>query len=311
MAVYNVENYLEKDGLGFPLNFRRGNPNPLDNSSVWASYEAASNYAKTDPTAYVGQILSVVDNQNGVVTIYSIQDEAGKLEKIGDSIEKIIGSVAEGKTIVGMIGEAEQSAKGYADNAIAALVNSAPEDLNTLKELADAMSENDDAIAALQEIAGKKVDKVEGSRLITEEEATKLEKLVIGEDGSVEVSGTIAAGNVDGLAAWITARAGTLEGLSENNFNDSLLEKLNGIEANAQANVIENVAINGENLVISSKTINIPVASNEALGVVKSSAGENRIAVGADHTMEVNSLNVNKLVQTAGEMLILNGGSAN
>lgn len=310
MAVYNIENYLEKDGLGFPLNFRRGNPNPLDNSSVWASYEAALNYAQTDPTAYVGQILSVVDNQNGVVTIYSIQDEAGNLEKIGESIEKIIGTVAEGDTVVGMIGDAEQSAKDYADNAIAALVNSAPEELNTLKELADAMVENDGAIAALQELAGNKVDKVEGSRLITTEEATKLEKLVIGEDGSVEVSGTIAAGNVDGLAAWITARAATLEGLSENNFSDSLLEKLNGIGANAQVNVIENVAINGENLVISNKTVSIPVASSETLGLVKSSATENKIAVGTDYTMEVHSLNVNKLVQTAGEMLILDGGSA-
>ena len=40
MAVYNLDKYLESDGLGFPKNFRRGNPNPLDNSSVWASFEA-------------------------------------------------------------------------------------------------------------------------------------------------------------------------------------------------------------------------------------------------------------------------------
>ena len=34
MAKFNVPNYTSADGLGFPLNFRRGNPNPLDNSSV-------------------------------------------------------------------------------------------------------------------------------------------------------------------------------------------------------------------------------------------------------------------------------------
>ncbi|MBQ8570259.1 MAG: hypothetical protein IJ444_01975 [Kiritimatiellae bacterium] len=85
MAKYNLENYLEKDGLGFPLNFRRGNPNPLDNSSVWATLEAAQNYAATDPVAYVGQILSVVDNENGKVDVYSIQDEAGNLKKVGTS----------------------------------------------------------------------------------------------------------------------------------------------------------------------------------------------------------------------------------
>lgn len=45
MAKYNLDKYTSADGLGFPLNFRRGNPNPLDNSSVWASLEAAQNYA--------------------------------------------------------------------------------------------------------------------------------------------------------------------------------------------------------------------------------------------------------------------------
>lgn len=60
MAVYNLPNYTTADGFGMSLNIRRGNPNPLDNSSVWRSYADALNYAKTDPTAYVGQILSVV-----------------------------------------------------------------------------------------------------------------------------------------------------------------------------------------------------------------------------------------------------------
>lgn len=85
MAKYNLDKYTSADGLGFPLNFRRGNPNPLDNSSVWASLEAAQNYAATDPVAYVGQILTVVDNVNGIATVYAIQDEAGTLNKVGTS----------------------------------------------------------------------------------------------------------------------------------------------------------------------------------------------------------------------------------
>ena len=83
MAIYNLENYLERDGVSFPKNFRRGNPNPLDNSSVWASLDAAKNYAKTDPVAYVGQILSVVDNANGIVDVYKINDTAGNLVLVG------------------------------------------------------------------------------------------------------------------------------------------------------------------------------------------------------------------------------------
>lgn len=85
MAKYNLENYTAADGLGFPLNFRRGNPNPLDNSSVWKTYTEAVTYATTDPTAYVGQILSVVDTTTNTVTVYSIQDEDGTLKKVGTS----------------------------------------------------------------------------------------------------------------------------------------------------------------------------------------------------------------------------------
>ena len=85
MAKYNLDKYTAADGLGFPLNFRRGNPNPLDNSSVWASLEAAQTYAASDPVAYVGQILTVVDNLGGDGTVYAIQDEAGTLKKVGTS----------------------------------------------------------------------------------------------------------------------------------------------------------------------------------------------------------------------------------
>lgn len=83
MAVYNLPNYTNDQGFGLPLNIRRGNPNPLDNSAVWASLDAAKNYAKTDPTAYVGQIISVVDNENSVVDVYKINDTAGNLVLVG------------------------------------------------------------------------------------------------------------------------------------------------------------------------------------------------------------------------------------
>lgn len=133
-------------------------------------------------------------------------------------------------------------------------------------------------VTGLTEALAGKVDVMDGYRLISKDEATKLEKLVIGEDGSVEISGTIAAGNVDGLENWITVRAGTLEGLSENNFSDSLLAKLEGIAENAEVNYVKSV-------------------SDE---FTVSNLGE----------LSVNSINVNKLTQTEGETLILNGGAS-
>lgn len=616
MAKFNLDNYLEKDGLGFPLNFRRGNPNPLDNSSVWNSLEAAQNYAQTDPTAYVGQILSVVNytaaitDSDGAITtpsqstveVYYIKDEAGNLEPVGtspvgdegtitvaedgtvslygidglqltreddngeevnityqplyvngkltwvepsattveglaaeiegiktristletaigdaedglikdvadnaDAISAIntkIGVVTEGKTVAEMITEAQIAAtyddtdvresidaiegligeesvsaqvareatraqgieaglenrlkaveddyltsidktelEGAIDAAEESAVNRvlgylANEEVNaefdTLKEVAawiesdtthsaelitrvsaietdylngadkeeldgeiDALSEYvgdlpdgavadtvvsyiqevvdalkigdyakaadlitlagrvataEDKIATIEGLVGEvpvseqiataivdkvdkvegsrlmtdvegdklagivaganvnvidtvdedqftienkhltlldiamgkvsglsdalagKVEKVDGSRLLTTDEAAKLEKLVLGENGEVSVSGTVAAGNVDGLEAWIAARADTLKGLSENNLTDILLDKLNGISDGAQVNVIDTVSdeftVTGKNLSVNS------IAQNKITGLEEALAGK-------------------------------------
>lgn len=606
MAKYNLEAYLDKDGLGFPLNFRRGNPNPLDNSSVWKSLAEAQNYAQTDPTAYVGQILSVVNytpavtDEEGAITtpsqstveVYYIKDEAGNLEPVGTSpvgdegtitvaedgtvslygvaglaltreeedgstvnityqplyvngkltwvepsattveglateieglktrlstveaaigdetsgltkdvadnaaaieaektaretadqtnadaiaaVNTKIGEVAEGKTVVQMIADATyddddvqtrlatvesdyvkaqdvadakseligtaedassadtiRGAKKYTDEQIAFLLENDDENaLNSLKELATAMNENKDAIealetianghasqddldaavervatletnmeskaaasdvedlqtrmgeaetalgtkasaddlaaltttvgghtdelaalteavdkkaessvveelatlvgtkadastvgtlstdldtaeaaiAALQEAMGNKVDKVEGSRLITSDEAAKLEKLTL-EGDQVVVSGTISADNVTELGSWITKNRDTVPGLLKAEHEVLLAS---GIEAGAQVNDIEQIIL-GDNenaLVIADKKVTIPVATAEAYGVVKASAAENKVAVATDGTMEVNSINVDKLVQTEGHVLILNGGAA-
>ena len=563
MAKFNLEKYTSADGLGFPLNFRRGNPNPLDNSSVWGSLEAAQTYATSDPVAYVGQILTVVDNTNGIATVYSIQDEAGTLKKVGTSpigdeatitvaedgtvslfgvdgleltrtevdgsttkinyqpllvdgkltwiepsattveglateiegvktrlsvvestvgnaegglikdvadntsgIEAIntkIGIVTEGKTVVEMISDAKTEAI-YDDTAligrvaaiegdylkaadktaleakmaadistaktetVAAIMGEAgiDEKYDTLKEIADwilsdttssaelitrvtniendylkredktvlqgeidaletfvgtlpegAISTNvvayvkevvdglkigdyakaadltaltgrvstaegkitllekvgaekniiasvDEAqfavdanrnltlldiamgkVTGLTDALAGKVDKVEGSRLITSDEATKLEKLVLSEDGTVEVSGEINASNVKELGSWIATNRDTVLGL----LSTANETKLNGVESGAQVNKIEQVKVGGTLLEIAEKVVNIPIAG-ESLGVVKSASGENKIAVAKDGTMEVNSLNVNKLAQGEGDTLILDGGAS-
>ena len=76
------------------------------------------------------------------------------------------------------------------------------------------------------------------------------------------------------------------------------------------AGKIDHIAINGEDLVIDQKRVNIPVASADKLGVVKSVAADNKITIAEDGTMEVHKLNVNKLVQTGDTILILDGGNA-
>lgn len=101
--------------------------------------------------------------------------------------------------------------------------------------------------------------------------------------------------------------------------------KLGNIEDNAQENVIEKIVYGTQELTPVGKTVTITpkelaVATAEVLGGVKSVvrtndegavvAAQNTIEVAATGIMTVNSLNVNRLVQDDGDVLILNGGNA-
>ena len=169
---------------------------------------------------------------------------------------------------------------------------------------------------------GNKVDKVTGSSLVQDTLITKLEGLAdiksvaagelaisgAGELGVTAIAQNKVTGLVDALAGKVNTEAG--KGLSTNDFTTPLLEKLNGIEAGAEVNVIESISLNSVPLEVSGKAVNIPIATVGALGVVQSTAAENGVTVTSNGSMEVNNINVMKLVQTAGDALILNGGSS-
>lgn len=158
-----------------------------------------------------------------------------------------------------------------------------------------------------------KVDKVEGSRLITSAEGEKLAnieagaqvnkiesvaagELAISEDKELSVV-AIAQDKVTGLADALAKKVDVEKGkgLSTNDYTAEEKTKLSKIEAGAQVNILEVVKVNGTALPITEKAVDIPLATAEVLGIVKGSAEENKIAIGEDGTMEVNSLNVSKL----------------
>ena len=72
----------------------------------------------------------------------------------------------------------------------------------------------------------KKLTLKQGYTLLSPDDQIKLSKLVIGEDDSLEVSGTVNADNVQGLEEWLNKNAGVIDGLSENNLDDELYTKL-------------------------------------------------------------------------------------
>lgn len=208
-----------------------------------------------------------------------------------------------------------------------------------------------------------KVDKVDGSRLMTDAEGTKLAGIEAGAQvNNIEsvASGELAiseakelsivavaqdkvTGLADALAGKVNTEAG--KGLSTNDFTTPLLEKLNALPAGAQVNAIdtvsdeftisetkelsvaaiaqskitglpdalnakiESVSIAGTALTVTDKGVNIPIATDTLLGVVKSSAKINEIAVGADGVMSVNTVSTDKLEQGS-DTIVWSGGGA-
>lgn len=77
--------YINKDipTMAMPKSFDRMGQFPLDMSSVFYNKEELENYASSNPIAYVGQIVSLVDEDNKKVTVYSIQNVEGDLQELG------------------------------------------------------------------------------------------------------------------------------------------------------------------------------------------------------------------------------------
>lgn len=78
---------IKKDGnfMGLPMNIQRGNPIPLDDSSVYYSKATMETYAKSGVTAYVGQIVTLVDETNKTCEAYMISNEVGTLVKLAST----------------------------------------------------------------------------------------------------------------------------------------------------------------------------------------------------------------------------------
>lgn len=79
MAVNNTAKTYAK--MEFPLAMQRQDAFALDPTCVWPSLAEAQNYAKTNPTSYIGQVLSVVTG--GKAISYTIADAAGTLAPLG------------------------------------------------------------------------------------------------------------------------------------------------------------------------------------------------------------------------------------
>ena len=181
----------------------------------------------------------------------------------------------------------------------------------------------------------KYVAKEEGKSLVQDSLVTKLEGLaeiksvnsaefdINAESKELSVK-AIEQSKVTGLVDALSAKAektvvdGLVTSVGNNedpaNAEGSLFARIAQLNADLtsveeNAGKIDSIKINGVALDIQEKAVDIPLATAEKLGVVKSADANDKIKVEADGTMSVNKVTTDKLVQGA-EELILNGGSA-
>jgi len=146
-------------------------------------------------------------------------------------------------------------------------------------------------------------------KIITDSENNDKKLTLLDIDQSKIVGLTDVNDNVITLAGCLDNKVDKVDGmgLSEVNFTTELFNKLNGIDLN----IIKGIKIDSTLLTIDEdRNVEIPIASESTFGVVKGSTDENRVNVSANGTMYVNSLNVNKLVQSENDTLILNCGTS-
>lgn len=132
----------------------------------------------------------------------------------------------------------------YVQGQIEALVDGAPEALNTLKELSAALGDDANFASTMVQELANKVDKVEGSRLITQEEAAKLAGLENYNDAAL--AGRVAA--LEGIDHSAFAKAADLEGKVDKEQGKVLiaqteLDRLAGLHNYDDAALVGRVAV--------------------------------------------------------------------
>ena len=100
MAVINTQDSYAK--MEFPLTIKRQDAFSMDPTEIWPSLEAAQEYARSNPTAYVGQELAVI--VNGEAQRYFIKNAAGDLvDNSGGGIDE--SSIASDAEVTEMLNE--------------------------------------------------------------------------------------------------------------------------------------------------------------------------------------------------------------
>ena len=153
----------------------------------------------------------------------------------------------DGAVVFEQIGDTSVDLTNYVTNDNLADIVNGLTSKDAYNELAAIVSNKVDKVYSVDETTGEQIPWT----LLSPTDKSKLDSLVLSEDGSVGISGTVNASKVEGLADWITSQRDVVPGLLPADY----LEKLENIESNAQENTIETVIVNGKEVVLNAKTI--------------------------------------------------------
>lgn len=139
--------------MALPSSIKRGNPAPLDVSEIWYSEEEMLNYVQNDPTAYVGQKLTLVDESTGTAKAYVISGvENGGVEEIASS-SQITNVTQEVSNLTQSIEQKIDADKVYTKEEIDDISNNIDEALSAKAEAADVYTKEEANLVIDQKVA--------------------------------------------------------------------------------------------------------------------------------------------------------------
>lgn len=320
----------------------KANADAIDaiNNAETGILKQAKNYADGKDPA-IAAAKKAGDDAAAAVTALKNGEVKDNAEAI-TAINNKIGTIPEGKTVAEAIEEAKTDAT-YDDTALVGRVTAIEEDylkgadktaletaINTEKGRLDAFLNaaevGDAAVDTLKEIqtyisthgeaADEMVKNIAANKAAIEAEATtaraaekKNADAITKLNGAADVEGSVSNKIASEIAGLQLDSTYVKKNGTDRLFTAAEGTKLAGIAEGAQVNVIESIKLNGTALSIDAKAVNIPLVTADTAGIVISSADENTISY-ANGIGTVNSLNVNKLAQTEGDVLIIDGGKA-
>ena len=171
---------------------------------------------------------------------------AGKADGVHDHTAADV-KFEDGKNLVEKLAEIQArryATEEYVQQQLNALIDGAPEALNTLKELSAALGDDANFASTMVQELAKKVDKVEGQRLITDEEAAKLAGLQNYDDAAL--TGRVAA--LEGINHDDFAKAADLAGKVDKEEGKVLiaqteLDRLAGLHNYDDADLIRRIGV--------------------------------------------------------------------